>query len=109
MSFSRSTSPAFSEQDGFAHWHELDMEDVTISGPALEAVKRIAQSILAGRVPPDRLRRVTVGDAVALLTRRLYWDDQSGCLYLCSDMEGNTLCLPIPSDHWGVKKHACCH
>ena len=109
MSFSQSISPTSIREDDCIHWHELEMEDVTISSPALEAVKRIAQSILVGRVPQDKLRKVTVGDAVALLTKSLYWDEESGCLYLCSDMDGNTLCLPIPSDHWGVKKHECYH
>ncbi len=109
MSLSQSISPSSPPEDGTIHWHELDMEDVTISSPALEAVKRIAQNILVGRVPQDKLRKVTVGDAVALLTTSLFWDEKSGCLYLCSDMDGNTLCLPIPSDHWGVKKHECYH
>ncbi len=85
-------------------WRRLDFEDVAISVPALRAVKETAREILAGLVPVTRRSGLTVGDAVAVMTRHVFWERGSGRLTICAEVAGRAVCMGIPAGHWRLRR-----
>jgi len=89
--------------------HAIDFEDVSISAQALDAIKQAAKTLLRRHTPVDLLQRFTVADSISLLTRRLFWEEDSGKLVMCSDLGGKHFCLRIPAEHWGLKAPRLAH
>ena len=84
-------------------WRRVDFEDVAISMPALRAVKETAREILAGLTPVTRRSGLTVGDAVAVMTRHVFWERDSGRLTMCAEVAGKAVCMGIPAGHWQLR------
>ncbi len=84
-------------------WHSIDFEDVSISAPALEALKKAAREILPRFVPLQDLKNLTVADSLCLLTRYIFWDEESHRLSLCTELGDRRYCLYLPESHWGIK------
>jgi len=84
-------------------WRRLDFEDVAISLPALRAVKETAKEILAGLAPVSLHKGLTVGDAVAVMTRHVFWERGSGRLTMCAEVAGRAVCMGIPAGHWRLR------
>jgi len=85
--------------------HELDYEDLALSALGLRLVRRAAMAVLqrfsrveARDVPPSR--------ALALFLDRVFWDEGTGGLLLCADFPGQSFCLSIPRDLWGLRVRA---
>lgn len=88
-------------------WHAIDFEDIAISREALEAIKRAARQILPNYVPAPAMRQMTLGDSISLLSRKIFWEEGSGRLLLCSHLGGREYCMDIPPEHWRLhKSHA---
>ena len=85
-------------------WRRLDFEDVAISLSALQAVKETAREILAGLAPVSLRKGLTVGDAVAVMTRHVFWERGSGRLTMCAEVAGRAVCMGIPAEHWRLRQ-----
>lgn len=83
--------------------HELDYEDVALSGQALRLVRRAATGLLRRflAVEDDEL---SPARALALFLDKVLWDERSGGLILCAEFPGQRFCLPIPSGEWGLRR-----
>jgi hypothetical protein len=84
------------------HIHEIATEDVSISAEAIVAIRKAATDILVRFVPGDRLGSMSLGDIMHLFAEKLFWNDQTGGLLMCSELGDGTFCLPIPREHWVV-------
>ncbi|OIO06133.1 MAG: hypothetical protein AUJ49_00285 [Desulfovibrionaceae bacterium CG1_02_65_16] len=85
--------------------HELEYEDLALTTRGLRLVRHAAMDVLrrffsveAADVPPAR--------ALALFLDRVFWDEQTGGLLLCADFPGQSFCLPLPRDLWGLRVRA---
>lgn len=94
-------------QQNTARWrlHEIEAEDVSISEEAISVIRDAARKILARYVPVENLSSLTLGDAVALFSTRVFWNEENGKLLMCSQLADGSLCLPIPEGHWRVREN----
>ncbi len=84
-------------------WRRLHPEEVAISEAAMQAIHKAARQILARHVPFDKLEKVSFGDALTLLSSHIFWEEESGKLFLCSELGRSTYCLDVPADQWAVR------
>jgi hypothetical protein len=82
--------------------HELETGDVSISHEALAALGRTARGLLAEAVGAGNSQAMTLSDIVRLFVSKLYWNESGGELIMCAQLDGRTLCMPIPPEHWNV-------
>ena len=82
--------------------HELESSDVSISREALAALGKTARGLLSKAMDAGGSHAMTLSDIVKLFASKLYWNESGGELIMCAQLEGRTLCLPIPSEHWSV-------
>lgn len=82
--------------------HELDYEDLALSASALRLVRRAAASVLSRFCAPPE-GGLPFARALALFLDHVFWDEKSGGLILCADFPGQSFCLPIPRESWGLK------
>lgn len=91
--------------------HRIDFEDVAVSPAALEVLRRAASKLLdrfegladflePGFDPKD----LTSSHAVALFIDRIFWDERTGDLIMCSMSGGDECCVPIPREHWSLRR-----
>lgn len=99
----RKTAEEFARRRGISHLHVIDYEDVNISVSAIRSLRRAADQLLSGYAPDAVERRLSPAKAVALFIDRLFWDEATGELIMCSDLAESSFCLPIPKDHWGLR------
>lgn len=84
-----------------ASLHELDYEDLALSAAAMGLVRRAASQVLGRFCAVEE--RMPFARALALFLDHVFWDEKSGGLILCADFPGQSFCLPIPRDWWGMK------
>jgi len=89
--------------------HEIATEDVSISIEAMEAIKQAGAEILARFMPGDRAGNLSLGDIIQLFAEKLFWNEQTGGLLLCSELGDGAVCLPIPKEHWIVSHKGTIH
>jgi hypothetical protein len=89
--------------------HEIASEDVSISIEAMEAIKHAAIEILARFMPCDRLGGLSMPDIMQLFAEKLFWNEQTGGLLMCSELGDGAVCLPIPKEHWIVSHKGTVH
>jgi len=82
--------------------HELETSDVAISREALSALGKAARALLAKVTGADIVAGMTIGEIVKIFASKLYWNETGGELIMCADVDGRTVCLPIPAEHWSV-------
>lgn len=85
--------------------HQLDYEDLALTGPGMCLVRRAALDVLRrfGAVDEDGL---TLGRALALFLDHVFWEEKSGGLILCADFPDGSFCLPVPRGLWGLAARA---
>lgn len=84
-------------------WHAVDFSDVAVTASALEGIKSALRSILPHHVPQTALKGITVADSLALFAQRLFWEEGSGRLLLCSEISNRRYCLDIPAGQWQLR------
>jgi hypothetical protein len=89
--------------------HEIATEDVSISVEAMAAIKQAAVEILARFMPCDRLGSMSMPDIIQLFAEKLFWNEQTGGLLMCSELGDGAICLPIPKEHWIVSHKGTFH
>jgi len=82
--------------------HEMDTNDVAISPEALTAMGKAARSLLARVIDAASAHAMPLSEIVSLFASRLYWNEAGGELIMCAELDGRTMCLPIPAEHWNV-------
>jgi hypothetical protein len=85
--------------------HELDFQDLAISTVAVKAVLDAAKAVMEQFMPGSRPEKLSASQAIALFADRVFWEEDTGKLILCSDYDHRSFCLPIPSDHWHLKSN----
>lgn len=85
--------------------HQLDYEDLALTGPGMRLVCRAALDVLRrfGTVDEGEL---TLGRALALFLDHVFWEEKSGGLILCADFQDESFCLPIPRGLWSLAARA---
>ncbi len=84
--------------------HAIDFEDVALSSEGARLVHRGARAVMRQYMPAADSNKLTPGQAVSLFVDKIFWEEDSGGLFMCTDLVDRSLCLPIPKAHWKVKK-----
>lgn len=84
--------------------HAIDFEDVALSQEGAKLVHHGARAVLRQFMPAANSDGLTMAQAVALFVDKVFWEENSGGLIMCTDVAERSLCLPIPSDHWKVRE-----
>ena len=82
--------------------HEIDTNDVAISREALSALGNTARSLLSKVLGAGNATSLPLAEVVKMFASKLYWNEAGGELLMCAEIGGQTLCLPIPAEHWNV-------
>jgi len=82
--------------------HEIDTNDVAISREALAALGASARSLLTRVFGAGNAGSLSLGEIVKIFAAKLYWNEAGGELLMCAELDGHTMCLPIPAGHWNV-------
>lgn len=101
--------PADTPMTGKGNWHEVSTDDVAVTDTALDAIKQAARQLLPRYIPQSAMPLITVGDGLALLARDIYWDEESGGLYLCTEICQQRYCMHIPPEHWEFRVSGMLH
>lgn len=83
--------------------HVIDFEDVALSREGARLLHHGARAVLRQFMPAADSDGLTVQQAVALFVDKVFWEEQSGGLIMCTDFNERSLCLPIPKGHWTVR------
>ena len=83
--------------------HAIDFEDVALSREGAKLVHHGARAVMRQFMPAADSDKLTPSQAVALFVDKVFWEEQSGGLIMCTDVADKSLCLPIPRAHWKVK------
>ncbi|WP_319542585.1 hypothetical protein [uncultured Pseudodesulfovibrio sp.] len=84
--------------------HAIDYEDVALTHEGARLVQIGAQAVMRQFMPGMDFENLTQAQAVALFVDRLFWEEHSGGLIMCTDVADKSVCLPIPSKHWTVRR-----
>lgn len=87
-----------------ANLHELDYQDVAISREGIRLVRKAAEVVMDQYMPGGDSSRLTVSQAIAMFVDHVFWDERTGGLILCMDVDNRMFCLPIPRAHWSVRR-----
>ncbi|MDD4951157.1 MAG: hypothetical protein PHV85_01280 [Desulfovibrionaceae bacterium] len=82
--------------------HEIDFQDISISGHGLGLIRRAAEAVMRRYVSWVQAERLSLFEAVAMFVDKVFWEERSGGLLLCADMSFKSFCLPIPKGHWSL-------
>lgn len=85
--------------------HEIDYQDLVISTVAVKAILDAARAVMRQFMPGSRPETISASQAIALFADRVFWEENTGKLILCSDMDDRSFCIPVPSDHWHLKSN----
>lgn len=83
--------------------HAIDYEDVALSPEGAKIVHRGARVVMRQFMPAADSERLTPAQAVALFVDKVFWEESTGGLIMCTDVADRSLCLPIPKSHWRIK------
>lgn len=89
--------------EGAAVLHEIDYEDVSITPEGARMVMSAARSLVGEYMPAKDPASLTVRECIALFLDHIFWDENSGGLVMCSDVDTHSVCLPLPSRCWRVR------
>lgn len=82
--------------------HEIDTCDVAISREALAALGATARALLTKVLGAGNATSLSLPEIIKIFASKLYWNEAGGELLMCAELDGQTLCLPIPAEHWNV-------
>lgn len=83
--------------------HAIDYEDVALSHEGARLVHHGARAVMQQYMPAADFDKMTRAQAVALFIDKIFWEENSGGLIMCTDLVDKSLCLPIPSTHWKIR------
>lgn len=83
--------------------HAIDFEDIALTIEGVRLVLLGARAVVRRYMPGVDSDRLTRSQAVALFVDRVFWEEHSGGLVLCTDVAERSLCLPIPRRCWSVR------
>lgn len=83
--------------------HAIDYEDVALTKEGAMIVHHGARAVMRQYMPAADFEKLTPAQAVALFVDKVFWEEHSGGLIMCTEMADKNLCLPIPKAHWTVK------
>lgn len=83
--------------------HAIDFEDVALTREGAKIVHLGARAVMRQFMPAADSDKLTPSQAVALFVDKIFWEENSGGLIMCTDVADRSLCLPIPKAHWKVK------
>jgi len=83
--------------------HVIDFEDVALSKVGAKLVHHGARVVMRQFMPAGDTEKLTAAQAVALFVDKVYWEENTGGLIMCTDVADKSLCLPIPKAHWKVR------
>nr|WP_321255901.1 hypothetical protein [uncultured Pseudodesulfovibrio sp.] len=84
--------------------HAIDYEDVALTREGARLVQLGARAVMRQYMPGMDSDRLTQAQAVALFVDKLFWEELSGGLIMCTDVAEMSVCLPIPRKHWSVRR-----
>lgn len=84
--------------------HELDYQDVALTAEGARMVKSAARSVIDQYMPALDSAKITVREAMALFIDHVFWEENTGGLYMCTDVATRSVCLPIPSRCWSIRR-----
>ncbi|MCJ2166320.1 hypothetical protein MRX56_17285 [Pseudodesulfovibrio sp. S3-i] len=85
--------------------HAIDFEDVALSREGVRMVRLGARAVMRQFMPAADSDKLTSSEAVALFVDRIFWEEHSGGLIMCTDVAERSLCLPIPKQHWMLRSN----
>jgi len=83
--------------------HAIDYEDVALTREGAKLIHHGARAVMRQYMPGADSEKLTASQAVALFVDKIFWEENSGGLIMCTDVADKSLCLPIPKAHWSVK------
>ncbi len=84
-------------------YYQIDKEDVALSEDALRLIRMAAEKVLSRYVPYDRLRDLSLAEAIHFFTDKMFWSEKTGGLLLCATINEEVCCLPIAGDQWETR------
>jgi hypothetical protein len=83
--------------------HLIDYEDVALSREGVKLIHFGARAVMRQFMPASDSEKLTRSQAIALFVDKVFWEENSGGLIMCTDVANRSLCLPIPKAYWRVK------
>jgi len=83
--------------------HSIDFEDVDLSPTGLQILQIGGQAAIRHHMPMMNTDNLTPHQVMLMFIDKVFWEEHSGGLIMCSDMVQSSLCLPIPKGHWNVR------
>jgi len=83
--------------------HAIDYEDVALTREGALLIHHGARAVMRQYMPAADCEKLTPSQAVALFVDKVFWEENSGGLIMCTKMADKNLCLPIPRAYWKVK------
>ena len=83
--------------------HVIDYEDVALSREGAKIIHMGARMVMRQYMPAADSDKLTSAQAVALFVDKVFWEENSGGLIMCTDVADRSLCLPIPKVHWKLR------
>jgi len=84
--------------------HAIDYEDVALTREGARMVQVGAQAVMRQYMPGVDFEKLTQAQAVALFVDKLFWEEHSGGLIMCTDVADKSVCLPIPRKLWTIRR-----
>lgn len=84
--------------------HAIDFEDVALSREGATLIHQGARAVMRQYMPAADSEGLTAAQAVALFVDKIFWEENSGGLIMCTEVGDKSLCLPIPRSHWKVRE-----
>jgi len=82
--------------------HPLDYHDVALTPAGAGLVRKAACTVLGKRMPSVDLETFPLREVLALFMDQVYWEEESGRLFMCADFPDLCYCLPIPPEYWRI-------
>ena len=83
--------------------HAIDYQDVALSPEGAKLIHHGARQVVREHMPAADHEELTPSQAVALFVDKVFWEENSGGLIMCTMVGDRSLCLPIPKAHWTVR------
>jgi len=84
--------------------HALDYQDVALTREGARFVHKAAKHIMQQFMPGANPDKMTPSQTVYMFVDQVFWDERSGGLILCADMQERAICLPVPKGQWKIRE-----
>jgi len=83
--------------------HVIDFEDVALSPTGIQILQFGGKAVLRQHMPNVDTGHLSPQQVMHMFIDQVYWEEQTGGLIMCTEVEETSLCLPIPRNHWRVR------